>query len=159
MYSDARDPEPLTPSHLLIGRRLNLLPPFGSQQVTDPNWSADDLRSCAVNRDLWADSFWDLYRKEYMHSLRLPLKGTNQPVQVNVGDVVHVAEENAPRLTWKLGRVESICPSKIDGVVRAAYVRVAKGNVLRRSVKHLYPIKFRTRANWVAFAKLLHTPH
>ena len=141
VYSDARDPEPLTPSHLLIGRRLNLLPPFGSQQVTDPNWSADDLRSCAVNRDLWADSFWDLYRKEYMHSLRLPLKGTNQPVQVNVGDVVHVAEENAPRLTWKLGRVESICPSKIDGVVRAAYVRVAKGNVLRRSVKHLYPME------------------
>ena len=141
VYSDARDPEPLTPSHLLIGRRLNLLPPLCSQQVTNADWSADELRDCAVSRDNWADSFWKLYRAEYMHSLRLPLKGTNQPVEVKVGDVVHVEEENAPRLTWLLGRVVSVCRSPIDGVVRAAYVQVPKGKILRRSVNHLYPME------------------
>ena len=147
VYSDARDPEPLTPSQLLIGRRLNLLPPFGRQQVTASNWSADDLRRCAVDRDRWADSFWNLFRKEYLYNLRLPLKGTNQPQQVKVGDVVHVAEVNAPRLTWKLGRVVSVCPSKIDGVVRAAYVKVASSsNLLRRAVNHLYPLEVPDRS-------------
>jgi Family of unknown function (DUF5641) len=63
-----------------------------------------------------------------------------------VGDVVHAEEENAPRLTWLLGRVVSVCRSPIDGVVRAAYVQVPKGKILRRFVKHFYPMEVQDKS-------------
>lgn len=72
-------------------------------------------------------------------------------------DVVHVEEENAPRLTWLLGRVVFVCRSPIDGVVRAAYVQVPKGKILRRSVNHLYPLEVPDKSELGGLRQI--TPH
>ena len=61
---------------------------------------------------------------------------------IQIGDVV-VKSDTSKRLFWKLGIVQQLLKGT-DGQVRAAVVRVPESNrLLRRSVKHLYPIEVR----------------
>ena len=61
-----------------------------------------------------------------------------------MGDIVVVKDDRTKRLFWKLAKVEELLTGK-DGKIRAAVVRVStpKGTtqLLRRSVKHLFPIE------------------
>lgn len=62
------------------------------------------------------------------------------------GDVVVVKDDASKRLFWKLGVVKDLITGD-DQQVRAAVVKVSdpKGHtsLLRRSVRHLYPIEVR----------------
>jgi hypothetical protein len=55
------------------------------------------------------------------------------------GSVVLVADEG-PRGTWKLGIITELCQSR-DHEIRVAKVRTPNGNVLTRTLDHLYPLE------------------
>ena len=46
---------------------------------------------------------------------------------ITVGGIVILKNDSTSRAFWKLGKVEQLIPGK-DGKVRAAIVKVAKGN-------------------------------
>lgn len=65
---------------------------------------------------------------------------TPRPTLFKVGDVALIGEDNTPRHTWKLGRVEELFPGR-DGLVRSCAVRTTSGTVLRRPIQLLYPLE------------------
>ena len=86
--------EPLTPSHLVIGRRLNSLPKFGPDIQNDeyiPNPSIPDLTRRLVHLNNLIDHFWERWRREYLLELREPHRyanNTQEPHHLKVGDIV-----------------------------------------------------------------------
>ena len=141
-YVSANDlEEPLTPSHLLIGRRVMSLP--------DPvsNDDSDDEVTVTLNR------FWKHWKNEYLLELREAHrhhKGTDA-TPVEAGDIVVVHSDNQPRGFWKLARVERTITGR-DGKIRGAAVRVANGQgrptILHSPIQCLYQleISFQERA-------------
>ena len=95
------------------------------------------------------NQFTKLWRRDYLLNLRenhdLKTKRESQP-KIRVGDIVVVKNDASKRLFWKLAVVDHLLTSA-DGNVRAANVRVSEPNgntkLLRRSVKHLFPIEVR----------------
>ena len=95
--------------------------------------------------------FWIRWRDEYLVELRDVHRYTNLACspspQIVVGDVVIVHDEDFPRCSWKLGRVEKVFPGK-DGRIRAAVVRLSTGKgTLRRPIQLLYPLEVHDEDN------------
>jgi len=70
---DVTDPEPLTPSHLLHGRRLTRLPYEHAtiEDIRDPSYNEpDQLRKNAKRLSVLLDHFASRWRNEYLTSLR-----------------------------------------------------------------------------------------
>ena len=142
--------EPLTPSHLLTGRRLISLPdPQDSED--DPDYHASHTPEVLTRRmkhlTVMLDHFWKRWKWEYLVELREMHRYAQKPTTphepVSVGDVVLVYDEDHPRIFWKLAKVEGLLKGS-DGVVRGAKVRVRSGNgftVLKRPVQHLFPLE------------------
>ena len=140
--------EPLTPSHMLVGRRLMSYPDhlltttdeFEDDEVVGHKLNA---RFKHLNRSL--NSFWKRWRREYLLELREAHRhhrssGTSE---LNVGDIVVVYSDDQPRSCWKLGRIERLFTGN-DGNRRAATVRVSKNghiSMLDRPIQHLYPLE------------------
>ena len=65
---------------------------------------------------------------------------------IKTGDVVVLKNDNSKRLFWRLAIVENLLMGA-DGHVHAAVIRVSKPQggtkILRRSIKHLFPIEVR----------------
>ena len=63
---------------------------------------------------------------------------------MSVGEVVHVYEDNTPRLQWDLGLVEAVNESA-DGEVKSVVVSVTnkagKRYDLRRPIQKIYPLE------------------
>ena len=138
--------EPLTPSHLLVGRRLLSYPDHltihhGEDGGGDDNQLSTRFR--CLNQLL--DGFWKRWRKEYLLELREAHrhhKSSGEP-QLTEGDIVVVHSDDQPRTFWKLGRVEKVLQGA-DGQQRAATVRVSKNgrtSTLDRPIQHLYPLE------------------
>ena len=101
--------EPLTPSHLLCGRRLMTNPDYlTSEQVDDEETfeiNPDGLSVRVKHLNHTLDQFWCRWRREYLTNLREAHKNyckkSNAP-RVSVGDVVTIHEDGQPRGMWKL---------------------------------------------------------
>lgn len=86
-------------------------------------------------------SFWSSWKKEYLLDLRSAHRvETTQPSQLKVGDVVLIGEDNIPRQSWRLGRLEELFTGR-DGLVGSCAVRTPLGTVLKRPVQLLYPLE------------------
>lgn len=139
--------EPLTPSHLIIGRRImsDVEPcPEGDEP---PLATSDDLTRRARHLKHTIDQFWQRWKKEYLvslHEMHGHYKKVSHAPRVAVGDIVVIHSDNQARGQWKLGRVEELLTSP-DGQHRAAVLRVAgQGRTakrLRRPVQRLYPVE------------------
>ncbi|KAG5864406.1 hypothetical protein JTB14_001493 [Gonioctena quinquepunctata] len=57
-----------------------------------------------------------------------------------VGQVVLLYEQGLPRLLWKLARKKEVFPER-DEYVRACFIRLGNGTLLRRPVQLLYPLE------------------
>ena len=139
--SDVSDEEPLTPSHLLYGRRITHLPyPEIEDEVSDPTFGDDSaLRQRANKQALLLQQFWYRWKHEYLTSLREFHRNTGTNTQtIKKGDVVLVHDES-PRSTWKLAVVEDLIEGG-DGLVQAANVRTSTGQTNRPIIK-LYPLE------------------
>lgn len=62
------------------------------------------------------------------------------PSLLKVGDVALIGEDNTPRQSWKLGRIQELFLRR-DGLVRLCAVHTSSGTVLRRPIQLLYPFE------------------
>lgn len=70
--ADILDPEPLTPSHLLYGRRITTLPyiPTEDDELTDPTYTTGTmLRNKAQRQEQLLQHFQTHWRREYLTAL------------------------------------------------------------------------------------------
>ena len=151
-YVSATDvKEPLTPSHLILGRRLLSLPDYlgYSCEPGDEDFevSASKLTKRMKHFASVFNHFWRRWRSEYLKELREShhhgAKSTRN-THITNGEVVIVHDESLPRELWKLGRVQEVIPGA-DGLPRCALVRVASRDkqhtLLKRPVQLLYPLE------------------
>ena len=125
---DSRDPDALTPNHLLL-LKPNSCYPVGI-------FNKDDLS----NRRWWrqaqylANVFWKRWLKEYLPTLQIRQKWQRPNRNVKVGDIVLIADENVPRGQWPMGRVTSVNVGR-DDKVRSCTVLRGKSELVRPIVK------------------------
>lgn len=118
--SDTDEPKPLSPSMLLTMKQRPLYPPPGK-------FVAQDLYA----RRRWrrsqylADQFWIRWKREYLQSLQVRPKWSENQRNLAVGDVVIVKDKEVFRNEWPLGRVIEAIESD-DKKVRKAKVTVSK---------------------------------
>ena len=141
--------EPLTPSHLLHGRRLMGLPDPCTGDLIDPDFelSSTELSKRTNHLSNVMNHFWRRWRDEYLIELRNSHRHSAKnaaPTPVAVGDIEVVHDEDLPRGLWKLARVEGLVTGT-DGLVRGATIRVKsrgnKSSTLRRPLQCLYPLE------------------
>ena len=112
LYSELE--EPLTPSHLVIGRRI--LSQLNSHPSDETIEDSSQLPRRAAYLGTLLNHFRSRFKREYLTELREHHTcGKNSTERViKVGDLVTVHEDK-PRQTWKLGKVEHLL-SGADGV-------------------------------------------
>lgn len=122
--SDHKDLEPLTPNHLLLLRQDPVLPP------------GEFVKEDVYSRRRWkqvqylADVFWRRWTREYLPSLQLRHKWKHPVRNLEVGDVVILADDNRPKKLWPLGRVTETYPGS-DGLVRTPKVTTKTTTLVR----------------------------
>jgi len=142
--SEIDDPEPLTPAHLLYGRRIITLPhvQVEEDEIDDPDYrdpSQKELTKRAKVQAQLLDHFWNRWKHDYLTSLRESHRTTGFNTQeIRIGDVVTVHNEGQ-RSTWRLAVVKKLIKGN-DGFVRAAVIRTSTGETSRPITK-LYPLE------------------
>ena len=134
------DLEPLTPSHLLYGRRVTQLPYSEDLELpVQSGLTKETLSRRARHLRTLINNFRERWRLDYLTALREHHRsfGNNQQT-IKAGDVVQIHDES-PRTRWKLAIVEDLITGN-DGRVRAAKIRTASGFTNRPIVK-LYPLE------------------
>ncbi|XP_068684812.1 uncharacterized protein [Montipora foliosa] len=142
--------EPLTPSHLVIGRRI-LSMPSKNYSIDVPHTQQALSRRAKFLQSI-LNHFWNRWQAEYLTQLREQhrcSKRVSSLRKVQVGDVVCIHEKTIPRQLRRLGRVQRLLPGP-DGEVRSAVVKVKSGNLpsseWRRPLQGLYPLKVKLNA-------------
>ena len=131
---------PLTPSHLVQGKRLLTLPDPPLQE--DFQEGRVEVMRRAKYLQVVSTHFRRRFRREYLLSLREHYQPASPGVKgtsiIQEGDIVTVHEENLPRSLWRIARVESLLKGK-DGHARGAVVRLGergkKSTTLQRQIQ------------------------
>ncbi|XP_028416322.1 uncharacterized protein LOC114540241 [Dendronephthya gigantea] len=120
------DDEPLTPNHFLNVRLAIYLPP----EIISENdkYSKKKWRRA----QLLANHYWRRWLREYIPTLQERKKWNEPKRNLQVDDLVFIADDNVPRNTWPMGRIVDVFPGP-DGRVRTIDVR-SKNSVYRRPV-------------------------
>ena len=144
--------EPLTPSHLLLGRRL-LSKPEMSEDINVADDAEELTRRSTYLRTLLR-RFWQRWKSDYLSELRehhryTCKRSSSSSPAVQLRDVVIVKEDNMKRNMWKLGKVEELAVGK-DLVVRGAIIiRVSRSGkpsvLLRRPLQLVYPLEVQSQ--------------
>lgn len=139
VHNEVDEPQPLTPAHFLVGKRLTSLPPKPFPADTQhPTANKAEVTRRWKYRQRLTTSFWNAWRKDYLLDLKSAHRcATPTPTTLKVGDVVLIGEDNTPRQTWKLGRITELFTGR-DGLVRSCRVRTPSGTLLRRPIQLLY---------------------
>ncbi|KAK3727756.1 hypothetical protein QZH41_005209 [Actinostola sp. cb2023] len=137
--------QPLTPSHLVIGRRLATLPT--PQEFSDDEQDESAIQKRARYLGRLIKHFWNRWVKEYLHNLREFHQRRSKRASkrtVLLDDVVLIHDENLPRSRWRLGVVNELIQSG-DGEVRGVQLKTTTKRgiltTLRRPVQLLYPLE------------------
>ena len=158
-YVSAGDTEePLTPSHLIAGRRIHSLPDHLShfEDVGDEEFSLNPTQLTRRMKHL-ADilnHFWNRWRSEYLselrevHSYAAKTQSKSEHSVVSVGNIVVVHNEHLPRGLWKLGKIVSVMKGR-DNLVRGATVKIGTKDgrriLLNRPIQLLYPLEVQSQ--------------
>ena len=144
--------EPLTPSHLLVGRHLMSYPDHlltTEYELDSDEENGDKLNLTSNISNCSLNLFWRKWRWEYLldlHEAHCQNHSSGKP-QLAEGDIVVVY--NQPCNCWKLGRIERLFIWS-DGQKRAATVRVSKNghtSILDWPIQHLYPLEVVSHAD------------
>ena len=138
-------PTPLTPSMLVNGRSLLMMPhpvvtndpDFGnSNKILNQRAKQTDALFHQL-RSRWKREYLPALRESHMHNFKNN-KGTSKNI-IEVGDVVLVHEDNTKRSHWPLAVVLKLKFGN-DGLVRSAEIRMREG-VSNRPINKLYPLE------------------
>ena len=143
LSDDPLDPVPLTPTHLLYGRRIIRVPHELLSDVHDEDYgdTSDVSRRARVLAYL-LEHLRHRWKQEYLTSLREFCKHSGNNIQkISIGDVVLVHDEG-PRIQWKLAVIEKLNKGR-DGMICSADIRTSTGKTNRPIVK-LYPLEVTT---------------
>ena len=135
--------EPLTPSHLIMGRRVLDKP--DRRENCEFIGDSKSLKGRAKYLSLILEHFRTRFKKEYLTSLREfhIAKKTLKNRVIDKGHIVTVYEEKRLHQMWRLGRIVELIRGK-DQNIRSAVVRVynnGKTVNIRRPIKLLYPVE------------------
>ena len=141
---DIDELEALTPSHLICGRRLKLVPSVThTLDQDDPSYlDHEELNERYSNLSKIINKWQDLWKREYLTSLREKFYGMS-PSQdlkrtLKTGNIV-IVQGLGPRAEWPLGRVEETY-ADVEGAVRMVKVQTKTRTVLR-TVEKLFPLE------------------
>ena len=101
--TEATDEEALTPLHLLA--------PASIQRPEDPRPTAKQKTEKEVLQSAWKraqsriSAFWVVFRKDYLTTLALVQKWRKTKKDLEVDDLVIIADDTVGRDEWRLGRV------------------------------------------------------
>ncbi|XP_038120581.1 uncharacterized protein LOC119770210 [Culex quinquefasciatus] len=129
MSDDPNDLEPLTPARFLVQSSLQTVPDVDLSAI--PMNRLDKFQT--MQRML--QDFWTRWRREYLCQLQGRVKRWKPPIQIEVGKLVVIKDENSPPMRWKMGRIFEVHPGE-DGVVRVVTLKTADG-YLKRPVEKL----------------------
>ena len=142
--------EPLTLSHLLIGRRALSLPDnlyYGDEDDDDLEVNPSFLNKRLKYLRTILDRFWKRWRDEYLLELcdshRYSFGGYSASEQVSIGNIIVVDNNNKPRGFWKLGKVEDLVVGS-DGQIRGSlriHGKDGRKTMLRHPLQCLYPLE------------------
>lgn len=133
---DHRDPSPISPAHLAIGRSLNQLPDVHEDSL---EMSSKRIMERYLYLQRLFNHYWKRWKQEYLHQLTVRNKWHKEEAPIKVGDIVLVSDDKVSRGKWPLARVEEVHPGR-DNLVRTATVRTEK-SVLRRPVQRLHRLE------------------
>ncbi|XP_071161139.1 uncharacterized protein [Mytilus edulis] len=130
---DIEDEEPLTPSHLLYGRRITLTPyPQPNIEYIAVNSGKQELHKHLNKQSSLMEHFWNRWKSEYITTLREFHRQTGNNLQtIQVGDVVQVQDDKLPKNRWNIAVVDELITGN-DGFTRAAIIRTSAGQRLTR---------------------------
>jgi len=125
LSEDPNDFSCITPGHFLIGTALNSFP---TPDLTEEK-EGRLLRWQRVEQI--CQHFWRRWSAEYLHTLMERQKWrTSKGEKCEIGGLALIQQPGLGPLQWLLGRVEQVHPGA-DGVVRAATIKTARGNLTR----------------------------
>ncbi len=151
-HDEELDLQVLTPSHLLMGRRLAALSDnVESDLDIDEESNISIISKRFLNLAKKLSHFWNRWRNEYLAGLReAHTLNKNKGNDIQKGDIVLIQEENkAKRNTWKIGRIEELIRGK-DREIRGAKVRKAakgKPELINRPIQKLFPLESGLQVN------------
>ena len=128
LSQDVKDPEPLTPNHLLQMKRRPTLPPGlfdKSDTYSRRRWKQTQYM---------ADLFWKRWTREYLPLLQERQKWNKVKKNLKHGDIVLIIDESSPRNSWPMGRITEIFPDK-KGHIRRVKIKTQNGTLERPITK------------------------
>lgn len=114
----------LSPGHFIIGMPLTAL------SVPAPENCSGGLQKRYERLEMIRQNFWQRWQKEYLSELQQRTKWRSNSATLNIGDMVLLAEDNAPPMSWRLGRILKLYPGA-DGISRVADIDTIRGCVRR----------------------------
>lgn len=128
--TNPRDLISLTPGHFLVGAPLTLYP--------EP--SLEDIPVNRLSRWQYVQQlrqhFWRRWSREYLHHCQQRDKWKTEDTSIYCLEQIFILkEDNAPPLSWPLGRIQEIHPGD-DGIARVATIRTANG-IYKRPITRL----------------------
>lgn len=138
--SDINDPQPLTPSLLLNGRRA--FPKYfcGPEKDHEEEMDKNRLTDSFIRKQNFLANLHQRWKHEYLTSLREYHRNCGINVQtLKVGDVVQIYD-TSPRVNWRLGLITELAEGR-DHLARSATIRTSIGRVTSRPISKLYPLE------------------
>lgn len=121
---DPKDCNVITPGHFAIGRPMNSRPEENLQEIPYNRlhrWQ----RIQKITQD-----FWRTWSIEYIHQLQQRQKRFKKKIEIKVGELVLLVDENQPPMRWLVGRITKIHPGK-DNIVRVITAETPQGESKR----------------------------
>lgn len=133
--TDPDDGTYLCPNDVLLGRATSRVPQGPFQVTRNPRRRVEFVQSIV-------DSFWKRWSRDVFPSLVPRKKWRVERRNLQVGDVVTVADQNAIRGKWTMGTIVGVFPGS-DGRVRNVNVKTPKGVYSRPITKIavIYPVE------------------
>jgi hypothetical protein len=124
---ECEDDEPLTPNHFLKLHQNCLPEPCDVNNV--------NLRKQWRIAQQITNNFWRRWLNEYLPELARRTKWYSQAPNINVGDIVLIVDNNAPRNQWRRGKIEKLYYGP-DEIARVAIVN-SKAKLYKRPLSKL----------------------
>ena len=113
---------------LAIGRDLSSVPDVSPRHVS--------LNERYYYQQELQNHFWARWMREYLPSLTLRQKWTQEMTPLKENDVVLITDDNISRGRWRLGKVTQTYPGA-DGLIRTVRLQTKEGQV-NRPVQRLH---------------------